>query len=98
MQNQHTWKDINSTWNHGITKPIRVPRILAKRVIRYARALDAGTLLSTQQMIEEFIEIKRHQGDRLPQRFFTMDSPQWRVFNEFYRWTKWKESQDRKEY
>jgi hypothetical protein len=90
MQNQHTWTDVNGTWNYGITKTIRVPIALAKQVIRYARALDVGSTGATEQLIDEFIELKREQSLRLHPRFFTMDSPQWKVFNEFRRWLKFR--------
>lgn len=31
-----------STWNHGKTKTIRIPEVLADRVLEYARKLDKG--------------------------------------------------------
>ncbi|NJM23516.1 MAG: hypothetical protein HC907_35245 [Richelia sp. SM1_7_0] len=86
-----TWEN---AWNSGITKPIRVPVKLAKQVIRYARALDVGNVGMTEQLIDEFIELKRQQSQRLPQRFFTMDSPHWKVFNEFRRWLKFRSELD----
>lgn len=79
-----TW---DNGWNSGVTKTIRVPVALAKEVTRYARALDTGNEWTTGKFMDEFIELKRSQSLRLRSRhFFTMDSPQWSVFNEFRRW------------
>jgi hypothetical protein len=79
-----------SSWNNQTTKPIRVPVIFASEVMQYARDLDAGNKGTTEKLLDEFIEVKRRQSLRLPRRFFTMDSMQWSVFNEFRRWLSFR--------
>jgi hypothetical protein len=82
-----TW---DSGWNSGVTKTIRLPVALANEVIRYARALDNGDEWTTKKFLDEFIEVKRRQSRNLPRRFFTMDSTQWIIFNEFRRWLEYR--------
>jgi hypothetical protein len=77
-----------SSWNNQPTKIIRVPAVLADEIMGYARDLDSGNNGTIQKLMDEFIDIKRRQSRNLPRRFFTMDSTQWIVFNEFCRWLK----------
>ncbi|AKG21235.1 hypothetical protein IJ00_07945 [Calothrix sp. 336/3] len=95
------FEDIHNKWNSGTTVPIRVPRILAKRVIRYARAIDCGTLPSTGTYIQEFIETKRIKAmvAKSDRGFYAfMRSKEWQIFNEFHHWVRWRESSERKEF
>lgn len=79
-----------SSWNNQPTKIIRVPVIFASEAMQYARDLDAGNYGTTEKFLDEFIEVKRRQSRNLPRRFFTMDSTQWIIFNEFRRWLEYR--------
>lgn len=89
MRNKNTWDNVSSTWNYGNTKTIRVPVLLAKKIMRYARELDSGEVVTIEKLIDEFVSLKQSQAKR-SNRHFNTDTPIWRVFKEFEAWIRWK--------
>ncbi len=46
-----------SKWNHGKTKVIRVPEVLADKIVEYAKKLDEGKRLEHKPKVVEFIDL-----------------------------------------
>ena len=44
-------------WKHGKTKVIRVPEVLADRIVKYAKDLDTGKVVKQESKVIEVIDL-----------------------------------------
>jgi hypothetical protein len=96
------FEDIHNTWHHGVTVPIRVPRVLAKKILRYARSLDCDRERPCEECLREFIADREywHEQQPEPKRKWrdVRRQTEWKIFNECVRWIGWKVSNETKRF
>lgn len=70
--NPKNLKHFQGKWNHGKTRTIRVPEVLADRVLAYARQIDQGIadpdLAEAIRVLKESLNLRANRGGAIKEK------------------------------